>query len=219
MVNTAKAETAQAEKLLKEANGKIDVLQAEVSALKELVVATAPTSSTPNKHLHPYTSNPKTHKSVQHVRQSSWGQQTLNNLVKPQVSIDDSSLLNCTPSATAVTQQLESLSLPGHTTARIGKKEAKLLVKSHKRGASDVQPKSSFIEKLFHSSSSQQQFIQQKLQFEVEQGSQSKENSCYTSQANLNNENESQVNFFNIFEWNNYSTIIFLKLLDQPVIF
>ena len=32
MVNTAKAETAQAEKLLKEANGKIDVLQAEVKA-------------------------------------------------------------------------------------------------------------------------------------------------------------------------------------------
>ena len=198
MVNTAKAETAQAEKLLKEANGKIDVLQAEVSALKELVVSTAPTSSTPNKHLHPYTtSNPKPHgKSVQHVRQSSWGQQTLNSLVKPQVSIDDSGLLNYTPSSTAATQPLESLSLPGHTTARVGKKEIKLFAKSHKRGASDVQHKSSFIEKLFHSSSSQQQFLQQKLQFEVEQGSQSKENSCYTSQVNLNNENESQVTFF-----------------------
>lgn len=74
MVNTAKAETAQAEKLLKEANGKIDVLQAEVKALKELVLTSTP--STPNKHLHPQLSQKSSHS-----RQSSLNQQTLNTIV------------------------------------------------------------------------------------------------------------------------------------------
>lgn len=51
MVNAAKDETAQSNKLLNEANGKIDVLEAEVKALKALVLTSTP--SEPNKHLHP----------------------------------------------------------------------------------------------------------------------------------------------------------------------
>jgi hypothetical protein len=78
MVNTAKAEQAHTEKLLKEANGKIDVLQAEVKALKELVLTSTP--STPNKHLHPQLSSSNEHKS--HSRQSSLNQQSLSNIVQ-----------------------------------------------------------------------------------------------------------------------------------------
>jgi Rab-3A-interacting protein len=51
MVNTAKEETAQTNKLLVEANNKVDILEAEVKALKELVITSTP--STPNRHLHP----------------------------------------------------------------------------------------------------------------------------------------------------------------------
>jgi len=88
MVDTAKGETAQAEKLLKEANGKIDVLQAEVKALKELVLTSTP--STPNKHLYPHlnitttntinsNNNISNHNKNGHSRQSSLNQlQTLN---------------------------------------------------------------------------------------------------------------------------------------------
>ncbi len=78
MVNTAKAEQAHTEKLLKEANGKIDVLQAEVKALKELVLTSTP--STPNKHLHPQLTSSNEHKS--HSRQSSLNQQSLNSIVQ-----------------------------------------------------------------------------------------------------------------------------------------
>jgi Rab-3A-interacting protein len=55
MVHEAKDETAQSNKLLNEANGKIDVLEAEVQALKALVLTSTP--SEPNKHLHPHLSN------------------------------------------------------------------------------------------------------------------------------------------------------------------
>lgn len=51
MVNTAKEETVQTGKLLQEAQNKVDVLEAEVKALKELVITSTP--STPNRHLHP----------------------------------------------------------------------------------------------------------------------------------------------------------------------
>ncbi|KAI0232718.1 Guanine nucleotide exchange factor for Rab-3A [Lamellibrachia satsuma] len=51
MVQDANIRRMQSEKLLKEANAKIDVLQAEVTALKTLVITSTP--SMPNKHLHP----------------------------------------------------------------------------------------------------------------------------------------------------------------------
>ena len=79
IANSAKAETAQAEKLLKEANGKIDVLQAEVKALKELVLTSTP--STPNKHLHPQLN--QKNGSGSHSRQSSLNQQQLNSILQP----------------------------------------------------------------------------------------------------------------------------------------
>jgi len=44
MVNQAKEETAQSQKLLKEANGKIEVLEAELKALKALVINSTPNS-------------------------------------------------------------------------------------------------------------------------------------------------------------------------------
>ncbi|XP_023237643.1 guanine nucleotide exchange factor for Rab-3A-like [Centruroides sculpturatus] len=51
MVREANVKQANAEKLLKEANLKIEVLQAEVQALKTLVITSTP--SMPNRHLHP----------------------------------------------------------------------------------------------------------------------------------------------------------------------
>lgn len=51
MVNEANVKQATAEKQLKEAQGKIDVLQAEVTALKTLVLTSTPSS--PNRQLHP----------------------------------------------------------------------------------------------------------------------------------------------------------------------
>jgi hypothetical protein len=98
MVNEAKAETAQSEKLLKEAKGKNEVLEAEVKALKELVLTSTP--SAPNKHLHPQlsvvngSSVNSTHNSQQnsqhhrgassggHSRNSSLNQQSFNNLAQ-----------------------------------------------------------------------------------------------------------------------------------------
>ncbi|KAL0968833.1 hypothetical protein UPYG_G00272480 [Umbra pygmaea] len=51
MVREANVKQAGAERQLKEAEGKIDVLQAEVSALKTLVLTSTPSS--PNRHAHP----------------------------------------------------------------------------------------------------------------------------------------------------------------------
>uniref|UniRef100_A0A665UH16 Guanine nucleotide exchange factor for Rab-3A-like n=1 Tax=Echeneis naucrates TaxID=173247 RepID=A0A665UH16_ECHNA len=51
MVREANVKQAAAEKQLKEAQGKIDVLQAEVTALKTLVLTSTPSS--PNRQLHP----------------------------------------------------------------------------------------------------------------------------------------------------------------------
>ncbi|MEQ2228366.1 hypothetical protein ILYODFUR_008130 [Ilyodon furcidens] len=51
MVREANVKQAGAEKQLKEAQGKIDVLQAEVTALKTLVLTSTPSS--PNRQLHP----------------------------------------------------------------------------------------------------------------------------------------------------------------------
>ncbi|XP_068460072.1 guanine nucleotide exchange factor for Rab-3A isoform X3 [Clinocottus analis] len=51
MVHEANVKQAAAEKQLREAQGKIDVLQAEVTALKTLVLTSTPSS--PNRQLHP----------------------------------------------------------------------------------------------------------------------------------------------------------------------
>ena len=51
MVLAANEKQAAAEKALQEATMKIDVLQAEVAALKTLVITSTP--SRPNAHLHP----------------------------------------------------------------------------------------------------------------------------------------------------------------------
>uniref|UniRef100_A0A9J8D1G7 RAB3A interacting protein (rabin3)-like 1 n=1 Tax=Cyprinus carpio carpio TaxID=630221 RepID=A0A9J8D1G7_CYPCA len=56
MVREANVKQAAAEKQLKEAQGKIDVLQAEVSALKTLVLTSTPSS--PNPQLHPQLLSP-----------------------------------------------------------------------------------------------------------------------------------------------------------------
>ncbi|XP_051978675.1 guanine nucleotide exchange factor for Rab-3A-like [Xyrauchen texanus] len=56
MVREANVKQAAAEKQLKEAQGKIDVLQAGVSALKTLVLTSTPSS--PNRQLHPQLLSP-----------------------------------------------------------------------------------------------------------------------------------------------------------------
>lgn len=137
MVNTARAEAAQSDKLLKEANGKIDVLQAEVKALKELVLTSTP--STPNKHLHPQLSTKS------HSRQSSWNQNQLNLILTEPTSSSPASLSpNQVPkilnhSATSL-QPLNS------------KEKNSIFTKSHKRAPShnDIQTQSkSMLDKLF----------------------------------------------------------------------
>ncbi|XP_078139341.1 guanine nucleotide exchange factor for Rab-3A isoform X2 [Centroberyx gerrardi] len=64
MVREANVKQAAAEKQLKEAQGKIDVLQAEVTALKTLVLTSTPSS--PNRQLHPQLQSPGTRGSHKH---------------------------------------------------------------------------------------------------------------------------------------------------------
>ncbi|NXC36682.1 R3GEF factor, partial [Campylorhamphus procurvoides] len=56
MVREANTKQAVAEKQLREARGKIDMLQAEVTALKTLVITSTPSS--PNRELHPQLQSP-----------------------------------------------------------------------------------------------------------------------------------------------------------------
>ncbi|NXD44843.1 R3GEF factor, partial [Copsychus sechellarum] len=56
MVREANTKQAAAEKQLREARGKIDMLQAEVTALKMLVITSTPSS--PNRELHPQLQSP-----------------------------------------------------------------------------------------------------------------------------------------------------------------
>lgn len=169
MVNTAKAETAQAEKLLKEANGKIDVLQAEVKALKEVVMTTTPSSNIANKHLHPYFSATKTNNVGRHIRQSSLNQQTLNQLNKmnlipnktedsnmPSISCSNNSL-NASSTNIVTSQKSLSTSRSEINFQNTAMPPESVHRKTHKRGSSHndihLQSPKSFIDKLFHSSS------------------------------------------------------------------
>ncbi|XP_070763306.1 guanine nucleotide exchange factor for Rab-3A [Enoplosus armatus] len=65
MVHEANVKQATAEKQLKEAQGKIDVLQAEVTALKTLVLTSTPSS--PNRQLHPQLQSSGTRGAHKHV--------------------------------------------------------------------------------------------------------------------------------------------------------
>ncbi|XP_041966395.1 guanine nucleotide exchange factor for Rab-3A isoform X1 [Alosa sapidissima] len=70
MVREANVKQATAEKQLKEAQGKIDVLQAEVTALKTLVLTSTPSS--PNRQLHPQLLSPGTRGALRgHTRNKS----------------------------------------------------------------------------------------------------------------------------------------------------
>ncbi|XP_056595753.1 guanine nucleotide exchange factor for Rab-3A isoform X2 [Triplophysa dalaica] len=70
MVREANVKQATAEKQLNEAQGKIDVLQAEVSALKTLVLTSTPSS--PNPQLHPQLLSPGSARGSRgHVRNKS----------------------------------------------------------------------------------------------------------------------------------------------------
>lgn len=180
MVNTAKAETALAEKLLKEANGKIDVLQAEVKALKELVLTSTP--STPNKHLYPHLSSSNSNSSSQsksHSRQSSLNQQSLNSVVQPVSSQTAIIVTHNYPAATSTPSSSSNTHLSNpltksdtkltvshstHSFQAMPKEKVSLFSKSHKRVPShnDVQfhPKS-LIDKLFNQNNGQQNYQQQ----------------------------------------------------------
>ncbi|XP_067090026.1 guanine nucleotide exchange factor for Rab-3A isoform X1 [Osmerus mordax] len=69
MVREANVKQAGAEKQLKEAQGKIDVLQAEVTALKTLVLTSTPSS--PNRQLHPQLLSPSSRGAHRHTRNKS----------------------------------------------------------------------------------------------------------------------------------------------------
>ncbi|XP_031420736.1 guanine nucleotide exchange factor for Rab-3A isoform X4 [Clupea harengus] len=70
MVREANVKQAASEKQLKEAQGKIDVLQAEVTALKTLVLTSTPSS--PNRQLHPQLQSPGTRGALRgHTRNKS----------------------------------------------------------------------------------------------------------------------------------------------------
>ncbi len=184
MVNTAKAQTAQAEKLLKEANGKIDVLQAEVTALKEIV-------TTKNKQQNQLMST-ATKSQNGHVRQSSLNL-TLNqiskmslapttNSIMPSITCSNSSL---NKSNSSIVLQVSSDGLP--VSSDIGEKDTKPHVKGHKRGLShnDIQlqpqPKS-FIDKLFHSSTSHKEQEQKKQIIESLQSKNNQQNISRSSE-------------------------------------
>ncbi|KAK7892109.1 hypothetical protein WMY93_024072 [Mugilogobius chulae] len=68
MVRDANVKQAAAEKQLKEAQGKIDVLQAEVTALKALVLTSTPAS--PNRQLHPQLQSSGTRGANKHIGHS-----------------------------------------------------------------------------------------------------------------------------------------------------
>jgi hypothetical protein len=131
MVDTAKAETAQAEKLLREANGKIDVLQAEVKALKELVLTSTP--STPNKHLYPHlnitttntnsNNNISNHNKNGHSRQSSLNQLQTLNLVNNNNN-NNNPTATSTPSTTSFYNNSNGTHLSANTS--LNKSDTKL---------------------------------------------------------------------------------------------
>lgn len=171
MVNTAKAETAQAEKLLKEANGKIDVLQAEVKALKEVVITS--TTTLPNKHLHPYF-NTTINK---HSRQSSLNQQSLNQIAKATVNSKHDELNAVSNSCSNSSLNSSGLN-PMQKSDKVGiassRSEVNFAnsnmlrtekhVKTHKRGSShneiQLQQSKSFMDKFFNSSEAKSQTIE-----------------------------------------------------------
>ncbi|XP_075945327.1 guanine nucleotide exchange factor for Rab-3A [Anarhichas minor] len=85
MVHEANVKQAAAEKQLKEAQGKIDVLQAEVTALKTLVLTSTPSS--PNRQLHPQLQPPGTRGAARHVRNKSASGAFTSSPGKPEPSV------------------------------------------------------------------------------------------------------------------------------------
>ncbi|XP_034276052.1 guanine nucleotide exchange factor for Rab-3A isoform X4 [Pantherophis guttatus] len=90
MVREANTKQAASEKQLREAQGKIDMLQAEVTALKTLVITSTPSS--PNRELHPQLQSPtKTSFRKGHGRNkstSSTGAITVAGQSAPQESVN-----------------------------------------------------------------------------------------------------------------------------------
>ncbi|XP_026562514.1 guanine nucleotide exchange factor for Rab-3A isoform X2 [Pseudonaja textilis] len=90
MVREANTKQAASEKQLREAQGKIDMLQAEVTALKTLVITSTPSS--PNRELHPQLQSPtKTAFRKGHGRNkstSSTGAMTVAGQSAPQESVN-----------------------------------------------------------------------------------------------------------------------------------
>ncbi|XP_043980359.1 guanine nucleotide exchange factor for Rab-3A isoform X2 [Gambusia affinis] len=88
MVREANVKQAGAEKQLKEAQGKIDVLQAEVTALKTLVLTSTPSS--PNRQLHPQLQSSGSRGSYRrgggHIRTNSVGAAFQTSSGKPEPS-------------------------------------------------------------------------------------------------------------------------------------
>jgi cell division protein FtsB len=234
MVNTARAEKAQAEKLLKEANGKIEVIQAEVKALKELVITSTP--SAPNKHLL------QAHKNHQqtHNRQLSLNHQTFNtnnnnnNIQKQLNSTAPIELLVNNPNingttnnnsnnninnSQSFTRQISSIvenkmrhsnssSSFSETVNHNNCNNSSLSVKTHRRTPSDQKPKS-LIDKLFETTMSSS----------TPSNSPPKSSINYNNNNNNNNNNNEtniqtdQINSI-VFEIPELDTVVFDELVE-----
>jgi cell division protein FtsB len=193
IANSAKAETSQAEKLLKEANGKIDVLQAEVKALKELVMTSTP--STPNKHLHPQLNQ----KLNGHCRQSSLNQQQLSNLtIQPNLTSSPASSLILTSQHNNTLVTSTSLHGSNSNFNEINSNNSLSTEKTkHKRVPSynDIQIHSkSFIDKIFQTNPISNNNTHSSLSTSSSSLSNNKKNELSSSHFSNNNQSASVCN-------------------------
>uniref|UniRef100_A0A3P8PMJ6 GDP/GTP exchange factor Sec2 N-terminal domain-containing protein n=1 Tax=Astatotilapia calliptera TaxID=8154 RepID=A0A3P8PMJ6_ASTCA len=109
MVRDANVKQAASEKQLKEAQGKIDVLQAEVTALKTLVLTSTPSS--PNRQLHPQLQSSGTRGSYKsHIRNKSASGAFPLSPAKKEVSIQPvESVLSSLSEGLAFSLQMDSI--------------------------------------------------------------------------------------------------------------
>uniref|UniRef100_A0AAX7T8U7 GDP/GTP exchange factor Sec2 N-terminal domain-containing protein n=1 Tax=Astatotilapia calliptera TaxID=8154 RepID=A0AAX7T8U7_ASTCA len=115
MVRDANVKQAASEKQLKEAQGKIDVLQAEVTALKTLVLTSTPSS--PNRQLHPQLQSSGTRGSYKsHIRNKSASGAFPLSPAKKEVSIQPVSKEDREPAAPALLSLIFCL-IPGQSVS------------------------------------------------------------------------------------------------------
>jgi len=210
MVNAAKAEKLFAEKLLKEARGKIDVLQDEIKLLKELVLKSTSTPHPPNRHSLPRQALPAaaatTSAASAHFRKTSLNHQTLGKMLsypsamrlsssinKLSEPSPPSSVLTSTPSATSglsAAQSRQHLNEPKAILSDQHTIQRSLLSNPHKSGGPERGVETatkSFIDKFFNSDAERNASVAQEqppVRVESEQLSSSREDQSNKLQIN-----------------------------------